>query len=270
MMEAVHEFLKKDVLSLLQYVLGLSWTLAIALYTTFILFDFIPSFMRYDKSFNDSANDARERAAWTVRKSWFTHFYVLSSVMSLAISEYCCVNRYNCILTTLYALHSLRRLYECLLVHEFSSSRMTILVYLGGMAYYFVCNCTNFVVSVLRPHVDPASGGVGIACFLVGNGLQFVLHSHLASLRTGRMRTVSRYTFPDHWCFSLVSSPHYSAEILIYLGLLLVGAGHWLLSLNLVWVIVNLSCTARKNHAWYQENVDTSSLASFAIIPGVL
>ena len=83
-----------------------------------------------------------------------------------------------------------------------------------------------------------------------------------------RHRSSASYGLPRGDWFDLVSTPHYLAEILIYTGLVVMGAVDLDYTLAAVgglagavlaagramvwlWVVVNLSITARRTHAWY-------------------
>jgi hypothetical protein len=82
---------------------------------------------------------------------------------------------------------------------------------------------------------------------LLGNALQ--LHSHLLLARlaagrgAGRMGSPRKspgpktYKIPRGGAFEWVSCPHYLAEIVIYLGLVLVQGGRAILWLVLAWVV---------------------------------
>lgn len=97
-------------------------------------------------------------ATITVPHSWFTHFYIVSTlsalvwsillstdlVWSLGIAHYNHKSNYwqykprGCLLFML--IHSLRRLYECIYVSKTSRSRMWVGHYLVGIGFYLVTN----------------------------------------------------------------------------------------------------------------------------------
>jgi 3-oxo-5-alpha-steroid 4-dehydrogenase 3 len=128
---------------------------------------------------------------------------------------------------------------------------------------------------------------LGVAVFLVGNVLQ--LHSHWVlsqlsssstmsrSSRQGRTRPSTRsntsrhvYKIPRGGAFTLVSCPHYLAEIIIYIGLVIIQQGRrgnmWLV---LAWVVANLGLAADKTHRWYQRTFISYPKKRKAIIPFV-
>lgn len=76
--------------------------------------------------------------------------------------------------------------------------------------------------------------------FLAGNLLQLQAHWILGSLRHVRPRNdaAGPYSIPKGGAFELVSCPHYLAEIIIYLGLLMVlGRHNVLIWLVFTWVV---------------------------------
>lgn len=61
---------------------------------------------------------------------------------------------------------------------------------------------------------------------------------------------------PTHWLFDYVLTPHYTAEILIYMGLSLVAAPkgqvvNRTLLCAVVWIGVTLGVTAAVTRSWY-------------------
>jgi 3-oxo-5-alpha-steroid 4-dehydrogenase 3 / polyprenol reductase len=77
------------------------------------------------------------------------------------------------------------------------------------------------------------------------------------------------YKIPRGGAFTLVSCPHYSAEIIIYIGLVMMqqGRGHtWLI---LAWVVANLGLAADKTHGWYRRVFTSYPKKRKAIIPFV-
>ncbi|OMJ14958.1 Polyprenol reductase 1 [Smittium culicis] len=69
--------------------------------------------------------------------------------------------------------------------------------------------------------------------------------------------------------FSLISSPHYTFEILMYLSLLVLSGINSPTLLSLVlWVIVNLTISATETHRWYLQTFDDKyPRGRYAIFP---
>lgn len=63
----------------------------------------------------------------------------------------------------------------------------------------------------------------------------------------------NKYAIPFGDWFSLVSNPHFLAEILIYLSLAVISPGNLCVWLALASVICNLTCSAAQNHTWYKN-----------------
>lgn len=156
-----------------------------------------------------------------------------------------------------------RRTYESFFITKFGSSRMHLSHFAFGLFFYtslgplalhelynghqvthapikwsFLVHCTWMQAA-------------GIVLFLWSSLHQFKCHTILASIR-GRNE---RYAIPKGDWFDYVSSPHYTAEILIYLSLFLCSGCHNLyLLLPLFSTIGLLLLSARITHSWYKKN----------------
>lgn len=113
----------------------------------------------------------------------------------------------------------------------------------------------------------------GVVLFVLASYLQFDSHRILANLRkdtTGRVIT-TKHSIPRGKWFDLVSSPHYMAEILIYLAITIVLGGKsptwWMVFL---FVITNQIFVGMFNHAWYLKSFKDYPKSRRAIIPYVL
>jgi 3-oxo-5-alpha-steroid 4-dehydrogenase 3 len=146
----------------------------------------------------------------------------------------------------LLTVHVSIRLYECYFVHRTSkSARQHIGVTLFGVAHYaFVVlsllSSTSSVITLERSmlkllhfdtfvsdsmlvapkwdvHVDVFLSIISVLLFAVGRFHQSVCHNILASLRS--LSGSDAYFIPFGDWFSVSASPHYTAELLIYLAL---------------------------------------------------
>jgi 3-oxo-5-alpha-steroid 4-dehydrogenase 3 len=105
---------------------------------------------------------------------------------------------------------------------------------------------------------------------------QYRHHTLLAELRSPHNHTVdgsehtrSPYRLPTGGWFGVITCPHYTAEVMIYgaLALLLNQRHGWNLFL---WVLVNLTVSARQSHRWYQTHcVGFAATHRYAILPFV-
>lgn len=95
----------------------------------------------------------------------------------------------------------------------------------------------------------------GVFLFLWASCHQWNCHNILAKLRhSERGRTVKSYRIPYGDWFEYVSSPHYLAEILIYISFFLIQGGQNIyVGLILLFTIQNLSLGATVTHEWYHS-----------------
>ncbi|CAL5015327.1 unnamed protein product [Urochloa decumbens] len=196
----------------------------------------------------------------------------------------------------------LRRLYETEHVFHYSpSARMHIMGYLTGLFYYVAAplslasSCLPEAVQYLQYQIaefivkgrarmpdlaiDPThllkpllnlgwSQWIGAAIFIWGSLHQIRCHAILGSLR--EHKDSDEYVIPCGDWFSRVSCPHYLAELVIYLGMLIASGGSdtpvWFLYL---FVITNLSFAAVQTHRWYLQKFEDYPRSRYAIIPFV-
>ena len=88
----------------------------------------------------------------------------------------------------------------------------------------------------------------------------------------GKEKSRESYGRPDGDWFELVSCPHFFAEILIYVSLLLCCV--WTVAWSSWWLVVvqvtsTLGLSARQAHEWYQRKFDDYPKDRRAIIPWV-
>lgn len=116
---------------------------------------------------------------------------------------------------------------------------------------------------------------VAILIFLWASYHQHVCHKILASLRTATDQKggKQRYSQPDGDWFELVSSPHFLAEILIYMAMMLcfvvtdVWTSWWLI---LVYLVSTLGLSARQTHTWYKQKFEDYPTHRYAMLPWIL
>ena len=82
----------------------------------------------------------------------------------------------------------------------------------------------------------------------------------------------SHYAVPRGDWFESVSSPHYTAECLLYAGLALVAGARLFsrIAPMLAAIVANLALAARRTHAWYLETFPEYPKNRWAMVPGVL
>ncbi|CAI5521081.1 unnamed protein product, partial [Closterium sp. Naga37s-1] len=130
----------------------------------------------------------------------------------------------------LFHLHLARRLWESTTLSVSpTSSHMHVSAYLLGLCYYIAAPLSFFLaghpVTPSEPFSTTGADVISIACHIVGAAVfawgnlhQHRCHAILTSLRQGGKKG---YFIPQGDWFTHVSCPHYLAEIVIYLGLLL-------------------------------------------------
>lgn len=178
-----------------------------------------------------------------VKRSWFIHFYYLSTVLSLFNVIYDYVYHNNISINSLYLIHSFRRLVETNLQNRKfkNDSYMNISHYLVGIWFYFNFNFLQFYKQEVNPKKSIKVFQFIVFIFL--NGLQCVHHLHLQSLR--------KYTIPHRYLFKRSYCAHYFIEILIYLSLMWFDNFSLETVLPFIWTFFNLSVSAHNTKNWY-------------------
>jgi hypothetical protein len=215
-----------------------------------------------------------------VSKRYFVHFYLVGLASILTLLPEISLAR------GLLSLHLLRRTYECLFVHQWTSnSKMHVAGYLLGAGHYLV------LPLVFLDATDSRSWWTltGTIFNLWAQYQQFRHHNILADLRRfpSTKKERSTYHLPTSGWFRWITGPHYLAEVLIYLSFgvvlwrdaeksdldppsnilerfLIFGQRHchWFLFL---WVTTNLTVSALNNYDWYKRR--NSNLTQSALIP---
>ena len=114
----------------------------------------------------------------------------------------------------------------------------------------------------MSKHILPA-----IALFITASIWQFQCHSILASLRP-RMTSSPVYTLPpsSSLSFQLFLTPHYTAEILVYLSILLVTRNATLFT-AWIWVLTNLCVSASETRQWARRKFRDKEWGKWNVIP---
>ena len=187
----------------------------------------------------------------TVPKTRFYHFYTVGTAFSaLLLARRALSGDFVPIPLAAFFIHATKRLYESVYVHRFAKeSSMHLFGYLLGLTFYVVAPTT----------IDRASRGprVGTMRLIVGGILctwglthQWRCHKILAALRSDGGNA---YKIPSGDWFAYVSSPHYLAEIIVYIGFgcLARNALTAPFICLLIFVVCNLGLTAGRTHDWY-------------------
>ena len=146
-----------------------------------------------------------------ISKRCFKHFYFLGLLISFILS----LTPHRSLTLSLFFLHCLRRLAECLFVQVITPhSRMSLSAYLLGLSFYTV---TPFIY--LSP-VTSTSQFLPMLSFATFSFLQYYSHSQLAALRVAPPPTDPYPPPPTTVLFRYSLHPHYFCEIMLYLSLL--------------------------------------------------
>jgi 3-oxo-5-alpha-steroid 4-dehydrogenase 3 len=252
----------------------------------------------------------RWATAWRVPHAWFKHFYVVGccvnaiALMGSSGNAGGAASDASRLALGLFQVHLIRRLCESAFVSSYrAGASMHAASYALGLAYY-VCASQSWAWrtpttasgglfnfdDASETHGGGAAGGttagvlllalkcIGVVLFAVGNREQHRCHVILAESRRAKSsrsaRTKRSYVIPRGGWFERFSCAHYTAEIVIYLGLLTIVLPpriaplfinppdrYWRLVLRVVAapasmclaVCANLTLAAHSHHAWYLD-----------------
>jgi len=106
-----------------------------------------------------------------------------------------------------------------------------------------------------------------IAIFITASIWQFHIHSLLASLRPTTSKKTTYVAPPESsLSFRLFLTPHYTAEILIYLAMTLLTR-NWTIFTTLIWVITNLSISSNETRKWSRTKFKENEWGRWNLIP---
>ncbi|KAI9279275.1 3-oxo-5-alpha-steroid 4-dehydrogenase-domain-containing protein [Sporodiniella umbellata] len=220
----------------------------------------------------------------TVPKHYFSHFYIVGFLFGLVCSFELYVKKGIVVHALQYIdlptgsrhlsllqckiglllmnVHLARRIYESFKI-EIPSKEATMHAshYLVGIGFYgaMVFDKGKFSWTTL----------IAILIYLYASVHQYHCHCILASLRH---KSDSKYQVPKGDWFEWIASPHYFADILIYLSLcILYDFKNNILLCGLIWSITNLSITANQTHLWYIRQFPSHPELKnrWRIIPGI-
>ncbi|CAH1266764.1 SRD5A3 [Branchiostoma lanceolatum] len=170
----------------------------------------------------------------------------------------------------------IRRLWECLYVSIFSDVSVHLVHYLLGMIYYLAVP-----ISIIAegPKLDGTrlslsdvrwSHVIGTGLFIWSFWQQNKAHIILANLRKDkRGYVVTRgHKIPYGGWFEYVSNPHYLAELLMYLSIIIVlGGEHYLSWVIQGYILVELGLCGWITHNWYRTKFDNYPSSRSILIP---
>ncbi|KAL9546132.1 hypothetical protein MBANPS3_006813 [Mucor bainieri] len=254
---------------------------------------------------------ARYLSKWTVPKHYFSHFYVIGLITAvLSTMELVSLYKFNKPLfmmqildqydtrngthhlswqqcsvgLSLFTLHLMRRVYESFWIEKPSkTATMHASHYLIGVGFYGAMALGTWLegVSNVGPSFTQQDTYVNmtsltaIALFLYASYHQYRCHVILSLLRKSKDQA-SSYSIPRGDWFEMLVTPHYFADILVYLSLnILYRFQNYILICGLIWTIVNLSVVSGETQQWYQTHFSAEKLQQAfphgrkRIIPGL-
>ena len=163
-------------------------------------------------------------------------------------------------------LHLFRRLIESTLMPYSKDSKMHIIHSIVGLSYYLILSlCFN--LSEWGEFADLKRSSLLVAIFVLLNLLQLLVH-----LGLHRARSMGQYQAigDQSKIFEYVLCPHYLMEIGIHSVFLVLSNFIHLLLLNLLFVALNLTISARQTLQWYKMQFPKRKKYPKAIIPFLL
>ncbi|KAJ1215139.1 hypothetical protein NDU88_002748 [Pleurodeles waltl] len=178
-------------------------------------------------------------------------------------------------------LHSLRRLAECILVSVFSDGVIHLLQYCFGLLYYILLGIT--VLCQVPFHGKSVSSEdvlqqtrwhhiLGVLIYLWASVHQHRCHKILANLRKNKSGEVINmgHNVPSGDWFDRVSCPHYFAELLIYIAMVVIfGIRNFTWCMVVMYVLCNQALAAVLCHEFYLRKFDKYPKQRKAFIPFV-
>lgn len=232
---------------------------AVGIASLYIAKVYIPDFLEYGKTLkNHSRKDINplldQVIHFTVPKTYFSHFYILSLTLSIITV----VRYYQYPITWILLFHSSRRLYETLFVSKYTGSRMNWSHYVVGLWFYSVLHII-LNIKLASNGINSNINMISLCLFLYSSREQFKSHQILANLK--------KYSLPQDRLFQIVCSPHYLCEIGIYLSFVPYNLEFFF---PLIWVIASLSVSAVETRRYYQDRFKNNVVPKYAIIPYIL
>ncbi|XP_046394495.1 polyprenol reductase [Ischnura elegans] len=246
----------------------------------------------------------------TVPKRWFRHFYVVgvfcTGIVFMIMLNVCCfggqpsttfLSFLNVVAATntkptgaavnallaisLLLMHCIGRFIETHFISVFSDSKMNFIQYTCGIIHYVGASLAIVAESPGFSNLEPCSFSWDeLTVFDYSAALILCLACYeqikssiiLANLRKNKKGSVCTYkhSIPRGRLFEILSSPHISAEIVVYLALTFILRGNCTWWYIFIWVLTNQCAVSWTNHVWYQQNFPTYPKNRKALIPYLL
>jgi 3-oxo-5-alpha-steroid 4-dehydrogenase 3 len=197
----------------------------------------------------------------TVPKSFFTYMYLISVMVCVVLSLILLTNERRITITvpaislSMFLVHSIRRVLECLLMTVFHDSRMNVGGFFAGIAHYVVVPLTLYESSGHGvQNGNRVMTAVSLALYAGSSLCQWYCHHILYVMKLRSISNAGRsisYSLPTSFMFRYVTCPHYFCEICIYFSLYLLDFDSPLKAAMLIWVSSNLTVVSCAQYDWY-------------------
>ncbi|CCF59965.1 hypothetical protein KAFR_0I01850 [Kazachstania africana CBS 2517] len=233
------------------------FTVIVGLLSLVVAKYFLTTLLQYGKTFkrHESKNLIEKIVFFTVPKSYFSHFYMISTVLSIVTLT--CYRHFP--IVWLILTHSMRRLYETLFVFkETDKSRMHWSHYIVGLWFYTTIQLV-LNIQLGKNNISTDFNKISFILFTLASWDQNKNHMILSRL--------VKYSLPKGRLFNYVCCPHYLDEIIIYFSLTLYNIEFsWLL----IWVLANLSVSSIETRKYYIQKFSDERVPKYSIIPCIL
>lgn len=186
-----------------------------------------------------------------VPKRYFWHMYLLglfstATIVAASPNKYYRISPNHSFIITLWTIHLTRRLLECHFITIYNESTMHVAGYVVGLLHYVLA---PFTILTGIPYTSFTTVTCAIFLYIFASGVQYYAHLTLYHIKSNRPAK-RPYRLPKSLPFRYSATPHYFAEILLYISFLLLVPDFSCMCL-LVWVTVNLAVVANQQYHWY-------------------
>jgi very-long-chain enoyl-CoA reductase len=183
-----------------------------------------------------------------------------------------------CLLIT---LHFLKREYETIFVHRFSSATMPAFNIFKNSAHYWILSGLNLAYFLYAPTSPAASWWPkaldaeknpvvlygAVALWVFSELANYSTHVTLRNLRPSDGST--KRQIPRGFGFDLVTCPNYLFESLAWLAIVILSGGNWASVLFLVVAAGQMAVWAKKKERRYRKEFGSAYKKKCAMIPGI-
>lgn len=187
-----------------------------------------------------------------VPKSWFLHFYIFASAIASIHLYY---DPHNLVLILL-TIQCFRRMYDQFVAPK-STAKMNILHYSVGYIFYIA---ENISAANARPTSSPRIVIPAVLLFAAGWTMQWCIHMHLFSLK--------KYTMPRMAIFRYSACPHYLAESVMYVAVLVLDPSNSVAWVTLFWIFLGLGVASQQSKQFYEAKFPNHpNLPRYGMVP---